>query len=182
MLLSGCSQSDRLLGYVAVPAKENRMDAAVADSTADSADGDAPLPCVDSRSYPGGGFYKSDIADTSGMALNGDAASVEGVLRLADAAREISSGSAFFMTPVSFDAGTSVFVHFAFRIGGGQGEAGADGMAFVLQSSASGPNALGMSGQDLGYGPVAPSVAIEIDTYPNDTDPRDRTSHCSPMA
>jgi hypothetical protein len=105
------------------------------------------------------------------MVLNGDAASIEGVLRLATADLEISSGSAYIASPVSFDGNTSLFAHFAFRIGGGQGKAGADGMAFVLQSSSSGASALGKSGEDIGYGTVAPSVAIEIDTYSNVTDP-----------
>jgi hypothetical protein len=173
---SGCWQGDRLLGYVSFGAQTQGLDASVVDAPDDiddsTNDTEAPsLPCVDSSIYPGGGIYQADIADVSAMSLNGDAASINGALRLARADLQISSGSAYFVTPVSFDAGTSVFAHFAIRIGGGQGEQGADGIAFVLQSSPAGAAALGMSGSSLGYQGVAPSVAVEIDTWHNAPDP-----------
>jgi hypothetical protein len=171
LIASGCWQNDRLLGYVATAAHDDARDGDLTDGPPDSITESEASPCIDPRVYPGGGLFKADIADGSGMTLNGDAASTDGVLRLANATLEISSGSAFFTDPVSFGAGTSLFAHFAFRIGGGQGEAGADGMAFVVQSSPAGASALGMSGEKLGYGPIAPSVAIEIDTWHNDTDP-----------
>src|SRR5262249_13324189 len=120
---------------------------------------------------PGGGFYKTDITDTSGMVLNGNAVVVDGVLRLANATQQISSGTAFFSALVPFDAGTSIFAHFSVRIGGGQGLTGGDGMAFVLQSSPAGARALGESGEGLAYKGLLPSVAVELDTFHNDTDP-----------
>ena len=57
-------------------------------------------------------------------------------------------------------------VFFQFRITDGSGGYGpGDGMTFVLQTQ--GANALGDGGGSLGYGGIAPSVAVEFDTYQN---------------
>jgi hypothetical protein len=126
--------------------------------------------CIDSAHYPGGGFYKVVFDDVSDMVLNGGAASVAGVLRLAgvDGA---GVGSAYTSSPVPFDSHTSFFVHFVMRIGGGAGEMGTDGMAFVVQSSPMGAKAIGIGGGGLGYETVTPSLAVEFDTFQNPTDP-----------
>jgi len=126
--------------------------------------------CADSTSYPGGGLYAPDVSDTTGMVLNGNAASVDGVLRVASATRN-AVGSAYFAETISLDPGTNFSAHFALRIGGGDLQTGADGMAFVLQSSPDGPRALGLDGGGLGHQNVLPSVALEFDPYHNDPDP-----------
>ena len=43
------------------------------------------------------------------------------------------------------------------------GLGGGDGFAFVIQGE--GPDAVGRSGNDLGYGGIKDSVAIEFDMY-----------------
>jgi gliding motility-associated-like protein len=57
---------------------------------------------------------------------------------------------------------------FTFDVFLGCNDGGADGMAFVLQPLS--VNA-GSSGGGLGYQNIAPSLAIEMDTYQNNTDP-----------
>jgi Legume lectin domain len=141
------------------------------DAHADAANNDVPSDssrsdCVDSTAYPGGGFYKADFADVSDMALNEEASSLSGALRLASTPT-MGRGSAFFKTTVSFDPNTSVFAHFGIRIGQGEGLVGGDGLAFILQSNDRGPNAIGSAGSGLGYNGIKPSVVIEFDTIVN---------------
>jgi hypothetical protein len=124
--------------------------------------------CVDPSSYPGGGIYLEDFADLSAFSLN-DGATVAGdVLRLASSTN--GRGSAFALSPFTLTEGSSVFVHFAYRIHGGNGTNGADGMTFALQSSANGATAVGIGGGGLGYKDIAPSVAVELDTFQNPED------------
>lgn len=60
---------------------------------------------------------------------------------------------------------------FQFTMNFGANDAGADGMAFVLQRA--GNNALGWEGGALGFGGITPSLAVEFDTFynPENTDP-----------
>lgn len=44
---------------------------------------------------------------------------------------------------------------------------GGDGFAFVIHSDSMGPSALGGDGEQLGYGGIANSIAIEFDTWTN---------------
>jgi len=119
--------------------------------------------CVNPGTYPGGGFFKSDISDVSGMLLNGLAESLAGALRLVPSVQ--SAGSGYFTTPVSVDSMTSVYAHFSLQIGGGLGAQGGDGLAFVMQTA--GPTALGHDGGGLGYHTIGPSIAIQFDTFKN---------------
>ncbi|HEX8330567.1 MAG TPA: L-type lectin-domain containing protein [Hymenobacter sp.] len=50
---------------------------------------------------------------------------------------------------------------------GDKNELGADGIAFLLQNDPSGFAATGIFGEGMGYGGIAPSVAVEFDTYQN---------------
>lgn len=133
--------------------------------------GSGPVPCVDASTYPGGGFYKADISEVSGMTLNGSAATTAGLLRLVPASPG-GGGSAFLDTPLSIPSETSLFAHFSFRIGGGDGTQGGDGLAFVLQNA--GPAVVGRAGGGLGYDDIGESVAIQFDPHFNqDEDPAD---------
>lgn len=107
------------------------------------------------------------------LTLNGSAKIVTltkgfSVLQLTPA-QVAQTGSAFSSTSVPVN---KFNVFFQFRItdttsGYGPG----DGMAFVLQTE--GANALGAGGGSLGYGGIAPSVAVEFDTYQNSFDIND---------
>ena len=111
-------------------------------------------------------FDFNNFANTTGLKLNGNAASAGNNLQLTDAVN-YEVGSAYSLQPLVIDADTSFTTHFTFRIAGGT--AGADGMAFVLQNDTDGSNALGTAGGALGYDGVSNSLAIEFDTYQNGT-------------
>jgi len=65
-----------------------------------------------------------------------------------------------FLAPFSYD----------FLVNLGSSDAGADGMAFVMQNDPKGRCACGTSGGSLGAGGIANSLIIEIDTYLNSED------------
>jgi lectin family protein len=75
------------------------------------------------------------------------------------------SGSAWSTTQIdlnkSFESEFKAYLH--------HGEPGADGIAFVVQTQ--GPRALGGWGGGIGYRYIAPSVAVEFDTFQNTPDP-----------
>jgi hypothetical protein len=52
---------------------------------------------------------------------------------------------------------------------GDKDELGADGITFVLHNDPEGFAATGYFGEGMGYGGIAPSVAVEFDTYQNYT-------------
>jgi hypothetical protein len=115
-----------------------------------------------------------DFSDTSGLTLNGSTAAVTNgidpapVLRLARAPVVFDGGSAFTSDRVCLVRFSSFF---EFRITNPGGlpdatpQAGADGLTLTLQSA--GPTALGGLGGGLGYFGIAPSVAVELDTWNN---------------
>ena len=114
-----------------------------------------------------------DFSSTTGLMLNGATATVSNgidpapVLRLATTA-VFNGGSAFTTQRVCLANFSSSFT---FRITApaglpdASGQSGADGLTLVFQSA--GPSALGVLGGSLGYGGIAPSVAVEIDTWDN---------------
>lgn len=109
-------------------------------------------------------FTQFDSA--SELNLNGSAAVANGFLELTGAANQ-QVGSAFFNSPIAIDSSTSFQSAFTFQIGGGSGDAGADGFAFLLQNSAAAGDALGGAGGFLGYDTIGRSLAIEFDTSRN---------------
>ena len=109
-----------------------------------------------------------DFSNVSELNLNGTAARSGSVLRLTPATQTNVAGSAFYDNAIPIDSNTSFQSSFAFRISGGAD--GADGMAFVLQGSGAGANALGDTGGGLGLEGIGQSVAVEFDTYANPGD------------
>jgi hypothetical protein len=112
------------------------------------------------------------IPDVRALTLNGSARMVQSaygpVLRLTSA-HVNQTGSAF--TSSSFPV-NAFSLFFQFRITDAKSGYGpGDGIAFVLQTE--GANALGAGGGSLGYGGIAPSVAVEFDTYQNSFDIND---------
>src|SRR5262245_60045657 len=114
-----------------------------------------------------------DFSNTTGLTLNGSAAAVANgvdpgrVLRLA---RRIvfDGGSAFTSRRVCLATFSSFFEVRITNPGGlpdASGQSGADGLTLTVQSA--GPTALGVLGGSLGYGGIAPSVAVELDTWDN---------------
>jgi hypothetical protein len=97
--------------------------------------------------------------DAAGLALNG-ATVVNGSLRLTGRAPH-SAASAWSTTMVATDGSFTTTFELSLGRHGGFG----DGVAFVLQNV--GTDVLGWGGGGLGYRTIAPSVAIEFDTYQN---------------
>jgi glucose/arabinose dehydrogenase len=123
-------------------------------------------------------FNFSNFADVSNLVLNGSTAKVNNILRITPAAT-FRAGSAFYGDRLAVGADTSFSTQFQFRLSGGQGTNGADGITFMVQNSAAGANARGEAGGYLGYDdnpttPGAPaidsSLAIEFDTFKNTWD------------
>jgi uncharacterized repeat protein (TIGR01451 family) len=99
-----------------------------------------------------------DFSDVSRLTLNGSAAQAGSVLRLVPPAQS-QRGSAYLTTPVpvtSFQSRFQIHLH-SFYL------SASDGMTFVLQGAR--PTALGNGGGDLGYRPIAPSVAVYLDFF-----------------
>jgi hypothetical protein len=109
---------------------------------------------------------------SAGLALNGHAAINGTRLRLTDGGAGETS-SAFFNTPVNVQSFTN---DFNFQLT----SATADGFTFTIQGNS--PNALGLGGGSLGYGPnksgalgIGKSVAVKLDLYSNAGEGADST-------
>ena len=120
-------------------------------------------------------FMYADFGSTAGLTLNGDAAAVDGRLRLTPA-EFLKRGSAWYTAGQKVGGGFDTTFRFrvsepAGRFNDPAGDPGGDGIAFVVQ--AIGPEALGGYGGSLGYGddtgtPGIPrSLAVEFDTWFN---------------
>ncbi len=105
-------------------------------------------------------FTFPDFSSVADLTLNGDAAQAGSVLRVVPSLLT-QSGSAWFNTKQSVVNGFET--EFTFTMTNG----GADGMAFVVQDSASGTSALGTGGGALGYTGIENSLAVELDTFAN---------------
>ena len=109
-----------------------------------------------------------DFSSAAGLTLNGTASQSGAVLRLTSAA-EGQDGSAYANTPVNL--AHSFQSHFQFSMHDSTSGTPADGIAFVVQNAVSGLSALGSAGGGIGYGGIAPSVAVEFDIWQNGGDP-----------
>ncbi len=116
----------------------------------------------------------SSFANASSLKLNGNASINGSALRLTEAVGN-NVGSAFFTAPLPVSDTTSFITAFEFRMTGGNGTLGADGLTFAIQNSPAGASAIGTAGGQLGIGGVLNSVAIEFDTYLNGGDPNDNS-------
>ncbi len=113
-------------------------------------------------------FSYPNFTDTTGLQLNGNAASTGGVLRLTPA-DFWQAGSAFSTNTVSLSSTASFSTFFQFQIhddGGISDEdgQGADGIVFTLQTVS---NTVGSSGNGIGYYGIPNSLGVEFDTYNN---------------
>lgn len=109
----------------------------------------------------------TDFTSQSGLTLN-DAVASDGTIILASSQRD-RKGS--FFTTAQYDVSNFSAV-FQFRISSPGGDsdgisAGADGLAFVIQRA--GATALGSFGEGLGYEGISNSLAVEFDTYRNNS-------------
>ena len=117
-----------------------------------------------------------DFGDSTGLTLSGDAVSMSngggGQLLQLTPSDFWRAGSVF--STAQIDASLGFSSQFTFRItdpagsNDPTGENGADGLTFTLQTQTNSPNSLGGG---LGYAGIAPSVAVEFDTWQNPRDP-----------
>jgi hypothetical protein len=104
-----------------------------------------------------------DAATIASFQLNGNA------VRTGDNKLQLTSnaggqnGSAFWKSRIYLGTDKSFSAYFTFLINGSVG-GGADGLAFVLQTSTV---TAGSSGGGIGYQGISPSIAVEFDTYDN---------------
>jgi len=109
----------------------------------------------------------SDFSSTANLQLNGSAAKVNNILQL-NPSLQNQAGSAWYtlLQPVAGGFSTT----FSFKITNPSNPT-ADGIAFVVQNSGAGLQALGDGGGGIGYQGIPNSLAVEFDTYANPTDP-----------
>lgn len=113
-------------------------------------------------------FSYADFSSTGGLQLNGDASAVGGALRVTPSATG-QSGSVFSTSKVSLASNASFSTRFQFRFSNpffsdAQGNVGADGLVFALQTNS---NTAGGAGYGIGYVGLGNSVGIEFDTWNN---------------
>ncbi len=117
-------------------------------------------------------FTFTDFSDKSSLQMNGDTPANnpagQTFLRLTSGTDE--AGSAFLSTAVTLTTDASFSTNFSFRIlnnagfTDSDGQVGADGITFVVQTVA---NTAGGAGGGIGYGGLVDSVAVEFDTWNN---------------
>jgi hypothetical protein len=124
----------------------------------------APAGAATSFNYP-------DFASTAGLTLSAGAIQEGSLLRLTPAAAQ-KSGRVFRTEPIdpqqSFKTSFAISMHDSTCCNVPTLKP-ADGMAFLLQNK--GPTAGEGTGGSLGYGGIAPSLAVEFDIYTNAGDP-----------
>ncbi len=116
-------------------------------------------------------FSYPDFASTDGLTLSGTTIKEGNLLRLTPAEPQ-KAGRVFRTEPIdpqqSFQTSFAISMHDSTCCIVGTLKP-ADGMSFLLQSK--GPTAGEGLGGSLGYGGIAPSIAVEFDTYVNAGDP-----------
>ena len=107
------------------------------------------------------------------FAFQGMATHMDGECILLTADTAYAEGLAFYTTPVDLSNPFQI----SFDLFFGEKEEGADGMTFILHNDPRGLRAFGVWGEGMGYGrwdagnpygtSIAPSIAVEFDTYQN---------------
>ena len=107
------------------------------------------------------------------FAFQGQAMQMDGDCILLTPDTAYAEGLAFYTTPVDLSKPFQI----SFDLFFGEKEEGADGMTFMLHNDPRGLRAFGVWGEGMGYGRwsaenpagtcIAPSIAVEFDTYQN---------------
>ncbi|MDQ1265411.1 MAG: hypothetical protein QG635_561 [Bacteroidota bacterium] len=130
--------------------------------------GEGVLPCSsDVPDY-------SDFRSIDNLKFVGNASRLNNIIRLTPAAK-FQAGGLWYK--YALPAANGFEAKFSFRLSGGYNDfnegsaAGADGLAFVIQST--GSYTLGENGGGIGYAGIKNCIAVEFDTYLDDLDFRD---------
>ncbi len=105
-------------------------------------------------------FAINDVATE--LSLNGNAELLQGQLVLTQPLED-QEATAFFPTPFTISASTTMEVHLVFQID--PSEIPADGVALVWHADPKGPRALGGKGGGISIGFLSPKVAVVFDTH-----------------
>jgi len=120
------------------------------------------VACWGSATSVEGGMLYGSFPNTTSLTLKGRATLVlPSRLRVANNAGPLAPGSAFFNHQVNVADGFTTQFRFQLHSPGGGGLG--DGLAFVIQNTAAGPQAIGFGGSGLGYSTLFNSLAVELD-------------------
>jgi len=133
------------------------------DATADEAPLDAASPDVAEDADAAPSDLVVDFSDPAQMVRNGSATIDGSALDLTTGA-QVQAGSAYLPTPYAIGPSTVFSIFFTFRMYGGDGAAGADGITLIWQNAPAGTAALGLPGSGVGYETVTPSVDVRFRT------------------
>lgn len=106
-----------------------------------------------------------NFSDTTGLTFVGNTYVDGTTLVLTDTTSTFQKGACWYNTRINVKKGFETT--FQFKIEIPESSAGADGMAFVIQSDPESTQALGMQGEGMGYYHINNGLAVEFDTYRN---------------
>ena len=112
--------------------------------------------------FGGNGTGYTVTTNSNSLYTTNDVPITNNVLTLTDG-HNSEGRSVFYNTPLAINAPFAV--SFVYQAATGTTSSLADGVAFVLQNSTSGPAALGGNGGSLGYAGISPSVGITLNIY-----------------
>eukprot|EP00471_Norrisiella_sphaerica_P006288 CAMPEP_0184478830 /NCGR_PEP_ID=MMETSP0113_2-20130426/739_1 /TAXON_ID=91329 /ORGANISM="Norrisiella sphaerica, Strain BC52" /LENGTH=344 /DNA_ID=CAMNT_0026856741 /DNA_START=276 /DNA_END=1307 /DNA_ORIENTATION=+ len=129
-------------------------------------------------------FYYPNFLDVTSLKLRGSAKKDGQCLLLSDYHPD-QVGAFWYKKSINVEKG--FFTAFNIRIkpppavlgGNAHSNSGGEGMAFVLHRSAAGFNALGLSGNGLGYSGLRDAIAIEFDSRQSDENEDPNGNHVS---
>lgn len=110
--------------------------------------------------------YSPDFSGASGLTTQGSAGVLSNNQLQITSAAGGEAGAAYSTTPVTLGSNATFSTTFQFQFTNAGGAEPADGITFVLAAS---PTGLGTGGNGMGYSGVSNSVAIEFDTYDNNS-------------